>query len=88
MKPIACFDSAIDGERPRWHQPMPRRAQRWMVKLRAVGNNGEIHEHSFRTQQPCDYGSLMRQHIEPAVDEMREVCGGVTRMMFWLYRAR
>lgn len=88
MMPIACFDSAIDGERPRWHQRMPRRAQRWMVKLWAEGYNGEIHQREFVTKSPCDYGSLMRQHMAPAIDEMRADCNGVTRMQFWLYQAR
>lgn len=88
MLPIACFDSAIDGERPRWHQPMPRRAQRWLVKLWAEGFNGELMEIEFRTRQPCDYGSLMRQHMTPAIDEMREQGDGVTHMKFWLYQAR
>jgi len=88
MLPIAAFDSDIDNDAPRWHQSMPHTPQRWLVKLWAECHNGQTLETQFRTKQACDYGSLMRQHMTPAVDEMRAEGDGVTRMKFWLYKAR
>lgn len=85
---IASFDSAADVDAPRWQRPMPAGAQRWLLKVWALGANDEVHQHTLRLKQPCDYHTLRVQQIEKTVDEIRRACGGIRRMKFWLYKAR
>jgi len=85
---IATFDSAVNHETPRWHRPMPAGAQRWALKLWALGANGEKHESLSILKSACNYTDLRKQHIEATIDQMREACGGVRRFKFWLWKAR